>query len=126
MMTALEWPVEGPPADRDALCGELDSLIEQVINQEMNALDSLDDEFARMAAALLVLLRAHEPDQLGRCLSCPNLPATCEVLATIHQYLKQPLTLVWWHVFNERNPAPTSVDEIGAWLAASQTPRPWT
>lgn len=125
-MTALEWPVEAPPANRDALCDELDSLIEQVISQEMNALDTLDDEFARMAAALLALLRAHEPDQHGRCPSCPSLPTTCAVLTTIHQYLKQPLTLVWWHVFNERNPTPTAVDEIGAWLAASQTPRPWT
>lgn len=104
-MTALEWPVEALPVDRDALCGELDSLIGQVINQEMHALDTLDDEFARMAAALLALLRAHEPDQHGRCPQYPDLPS-CAVLTTGHQYLKQPLTLIWWHLFNERN-APT-------------------
>ena len=34
----------------------------------MHALDTLDDEFARMAAALLALLDSYdEPDLQGRC-----------------------------------------------------------
>lgn len=124
-MTALEWPVELPPADRDALCAELDSLIEQVIEEDIHALDTLDDQFARMAAALLALLRAHEPDRHGRCPRCPARLPGCELLETVHRYLKQPLTLVWWHLLAQRRDRPMPVDEVGAWLAASQTPRPW-
>ena len=125
MMTALEWPVELPAVDRDALCAELDSLIEQVIDEEMHALDTLDDQFARMAAALLALLRAHQPDQHGRCQHCPAGAAPCEVLQTVHQYLKQPLTLLWWHLHQQRRDRPMPIDEVGAWLAASQTPHAW-
>lgn len=123
-MTALEWPVELPPVDRDALCAELDSLIEQVIDEEMHALDTLDDQFARMAAALLALIRAHEPDRRGRCRRCPAGARACEVLETVHEYLKQPLTLMWWHLHRQRGRS-MSVDEVGAWLAASQTPHAW-
>lgn len=123
-MSVLEWPAELPPADRDALCAELDSLVEQVINQEIRALDTLDDTFARMAAALLAVLGTHEPDEHGRCSRCPARPSACEVLETVHQYLKQPLTLLWWHLHNQRG-EPLPIDEVGAWIAASETPHSW-
>ena len=127
-MTLLEWPAELPSADRRALRTELDSLIGQIIDEEMHALDSLDDKFARMAAALLALLDAHTPDEHGRCLMCPRRQSkdepSCAVLQTIHEYLKQPLTLIWWHQFHKRGEAMT-VDEIGAWIERSDTPHEW-
>lgn len=121
-MTVLEWPCELPAPDRSALRAELADLIEQVIDEDIRALDALDDEFARMAAALLALLDSHEPDPRGRCPKCRA--AACEVLTTIHQYLKQPLVLVWWHQLR-RSGAPMSIDAVGSWLAASQTPHCW-
>jgi hypothetical protein len=128
MMVALEWPDELPPMDWQALRAELDSLVEQVINEEMHALDTLDDQFARMAAALIALLDSHEPDPEGRCRSCPERRSpqqvSCDVLETIHQYLKQPLSLIWWHQFNRRG-KPIPIDEIGAWIDKSQTPHSW-
>jgi len=127
MMVVLGWPDELPPMDRRALRAELDSLVEQVINEEMHALDTLDDQFARMAAALIALLDSHEPDSNGRCRGCPERrpqQAPCDALETIHQYLKQPLTLVWWHQFN-RLGRPMSIDEVGAWIDKSQTPHNW-
>ena len=127
-MTVLRWPEELKPVSREAICAELESLVEQVINEEMHALDTLDDKFARMAAALLALLRAHRPDFEGGCVACPpeaNLrSAGCELVETVHQYLKQPLTLVWWHVHNDRG-EPMRLDEVGAWIAASATPHNW-
>ena len=73
-MTVLEWPDELPPMDWAALRGELDSLIKQVISEEMNALDTLDDQFARMAAALIALLDSHAPNSEGRCRGCSGRP----------------------------------------------------
>lgn len=122
-MTTLDWP-KLQPADRDVLHAELCSLIEQVVNEELHALDTLDDQFARMTAALLALLNQHELGQGGRCTRCPTRPSGCDVLETVHQYLNQPLALVWWHMHQQRD-APMSIDEVGAWLAASETPRPW-
>ena len=120
-MAVLEWP-RVPDADRSTLRAELADLIEQVIDEEMNALDELDDQFARMAAALLALLDSHEPDAGGRCPICRA--STCDVLETVHQYLKQPLVLMWWHQFRRRG-EPVHVDAIGGWLAESQTPHRW-
>jgi hypothetical protein len=67
-----------------------------------------------MAAALRALLDLHEPNQAGR----------CPILETVHHYLNQPLTLVWWHELHRRH-EPIPVDQVGAWLAMSGTPRPW-
>jgi len=122
-MTVLDWP-ELRHANRDELCAELGALIEQIVNEDVHALDTLDDQFARMVAALLTLLKTHELDNDGRCSRCPTRPSGCDVLETVQQHLKQPLTLLWWHVHKQRdNNMP--IDEVGAWLAASQTPRPW-
>lgn len=101
---------------------ELAELIEQVIDEEMRALDSLDDLFARMAAALLALLDSHEADADGGCPRCRA--SKCDVLETVHQYLKQPLVLVWWHLFRRRG-EPIHIDALGAWITRSQTPHPW-
>jgi hypothetical protein len=120
-MTVLEWP-RVPDADRSALRSELAGLVTQVIDGEMRALDTLDDQFARMAAGLLALLDCHEADAQQRCRKCRS--AQCEVLETINQYLKQPLILVWWHEFRRRG-KPMPVDAVGDWLAGSETPRGW-
>ena len=122
-MTALEWP-DPPPPDRNALRADLNSLVDQIVNAELTALDTLDDQFARMAAALITLLDHHEPDSTGRCPRCTPAAPGCETLETIHNYLNQPLTLVWWHELRRRG-EPMPIDQIGTWLANSSTPRPW-
>lgn len=118
-MTTLEWPTS-PPADQRTLCAELDSLIQQVIDQEMHAFDTLDDLFARMALALLALLESHEPDEHGLCPMCPDPRPPCEVLQTVREYLMQPLALVWWHELRRRGDR-LGIDEVGTWLAMSDT-----
>ena len=120
-MTALEWPTL-PDADRSVLREDLADLIEQVIDEEIHALDTLDDRFARMAAALLALLDSHDPDAQGQCPKCGS--GRCDVLETIHQFLKQPLALVWWHQFRRRG-QPMHLDAVGAWITSSQTPHWW-
>lgn len=116
-MAILEWPAL-PPVDRQRLCSELDSLIRQVSDQEMHALDTLDNLFARMAAALLALLELHDPDEQGWCPMCPDQRPPCVVVQTVHEYLNQPLALVWWHELR-RQGTRLSFDEVGAWLADS-------
>ena len=53
----------------------------------MHALDTLDDQFARMAAALLALLSAHNLDSNRRCSQCPVRESGCDVIETVHHYL---------------------------------------
>jgi hypothetical protein len=117
-MAILEWPGLSP-VDQRSLCTELDSLIRQVMDQQMHALDTLDDLFARMAAALLALLELHEPDEQGYCPMCPDQQPPCAVLHTVHEYLKAPLALVWWHELHRRGNR-LSIDEVGVWLAMSE------
>lgn len=121
-MTTLQWPADPPAADASSLRAELADLIDQVVNEQMRALDTLDDQFTRMAAALLMLLGSHEPDGHGRCPACGT--ANCDVLETIHQFLKQPLILVWWHQFRRRD-EPMHIDSVAAWINQSQTPHWW-
>jgi hypothetical protein len=93
-----------PPADRDALRAGLRRLLTEVMDGELHALDNLDDLFARTAAALVALLDEHPPDS--------------EVVQTVHQFLNQPLNLLWWHLHRWAGNA-VHIDDVAIWTTQS-------
>jgi hypothetical protein len=130
-VTVLQWP-QLPPPDREALRTGLHRLLSQVTDGELTALDTLDDLFTRVIAALSALLDSHEPDEHGHCHHCPAEPFGCEVVETVHQYLNQPLNLLWWHL-HRNNGVPLHLDDVAIWTTNNpairrqeHAHRPWT
>lgn len=116
-MTVLDWP-RLPPADPEALRAGLRRLLRAVMVNELYVEDDIDDLFARTVGALLALLDSHGSQR--------------DVVETVHQFLNQPLTLLWYHL-HRRAGDDMHIDDVAIWTVNSpylnreeHAERPWS